>query len=324
MEYRRLGNSGLMVSVVGLGTNAFGSRASAQATKEVLACAIDQGITLIDTADNYSGGQSETLIGDILGERRHQVVLATKAGLPAGSGPNDRGTGRLHLMAQVDQSLRRLKTDYIDLFQVHTFDEGTPLEETLKTLDDLVRAGKVRYIGASNYRAWELMKALGESRRLHLERFISVQPSYSLADRVPEAELIPCCLDQGVGLIAYFPLAGGLLTGKYRVGEEPPAGSRAVTTPGFGQRLLKDTQRMALAEGVAAVARELSVTPSQLALAWLIHQPGVASAIAGATRAEQVLDNAGAVSVPWTQVTSDRLAELSAHFTVERFSEARL
>lgn len=324
MEYRRLGNSGLKVSVVGLGTNAFGSRAGDEATKEVLAAAVDQGITLIDTADNYSGGQSETLIGNILGDRRHQVLLATKAGLPAGPGPNDRGSGRLHLMAQVEQSLRRLKTDYIDLFQIHTFDEGTPLLETLQTLDDLVRAGKVRYIGASNYRAWELMKALAESERLHLERFISVQPSYSLADRVPEAELIPCCLDQGVGLIAYFPLAGGLLTGKYRVGEAPPPGSRAVTTPAFGQRLLKDTERMALAEGVAALARELNVTPSQLALRWLIQQPGVASAIAGATRADQVVDNAGAVSVPWSQAISDRLAELSRPFVVERFSEARL
>ncbi len=324
MEYRRLGASGLKVSVVGLGTNAFGSRASEDATREVLAEAMAQGITLIDTADVYSGGRSEELIGQILGSRRHEVLLATKGGLPAGEGPNDRGTGRLHLVAQVEQSLRRLKTDYIDLYQVHTFDAETPLEETLRTLDDLVRSGKVRYIGASNYRAWELMKAQAVAERLNLTRFISVQPSYSLADRVPEAELIPCCLDQGVGLIAYFPLAGGVLTGKYRPGEAPPPGSRAATTPRFGERLLKDRARMDLAAGVTALAQELSVTPSQLALAWLIHQPVVGSAIAGATRAEQVRDNAAAVSVPWSDEVARRLADLSAPFMGERFSEARL
>lgn len=324
MEYRRLGASGLLVSAVGLGTNSFGSRASADATREVLAAAIDQGITLIDTADGYSEGRSETLIGEILEDRRHQVLLATKAGLPVGPGPMDRGTGRLHLMAQVEQSLRRLRTDYIDLYQVHTFDPDTPLEETLKALDDLVRQGKVRYVGASNYRAWELMKALGLADRLHLERFVSVQPSYSLGDRVPEAELIPLCLDQGVGLIAYFPLAGGLLTGKYRQGEAPPAGSRFAALPRFGERLMKDTARMTLAATVTRLAADLGVTPSQLALAWLVHQPGVASAIAGATRAEQVVDNAGAVAVPWTEEVARRLDEASAAFNVERFSEARL
>ncbi len=323
MKYRRLGASGLNVSVVGLGTNAFGSRASADATRDVLAAALDEGITLIDTADVYSGGRSEELIGELLEDRRHDVLLATKGGMSTGSGPNDRGTGRLHLIRQVEQSLRRLKTDYIDLYQVHTFDSETPLEETLAALDDLVHAGKVRYIGASNYRAWELMKALAVSSRLNLARFISVQPSYSLADRVPEAELVPCCLDQGVGLIAYFPLAGGVLTGKYRAGEAPPADSRAVTAPRFAERL-KDSARMDLSAGVAALAAELSVTPSQLALAWLIHQPVVGSAIAGATRAEQVRDNAGAVNVPWTDEIAARLGELSAPFAVARFSEVRL
>jgi len=317
MEYKRLGRSGLLVSAIGLGTNSFGSRATPEATREVLAAAIDHGVTLIDTANGYSGGRSEALIGELLGDRRHAVLLATKAGMSVGPGPHDRGGSRLHLIHQVDQSLARMKTDYIDLFQLHMFDADTPLEETLRALDDLVTAGKIRYVGASNFRAWQLMKSLGIQEREHYARFISIQPSYSLADRQVEDELVPCLLDQGVGLIAYFPLAGGVLTGKYRAGEAPPPGSRAVTTPRFASRL-EDAELMALATGVSELARELNVSPSQLSLAWLLHQPAMASAISGATRPDQVIDNVGATEVPWSEEIASRLDQLSAPFRYRR------
>lgn len=324
MQVRHLGRSGLQVSVLGLGTNAFGGRATAHAAKDVIAASLSCGMTFIDTANIYTGGQSETIIGEALRGRRHEATLATKAGLVAGPGPLDRGSSRLHLMRELEASLRRLQTDYIDLYQMHTFDAATPLEETLRTLDDMVRAGKVRYIGASNYRGWELMKALGLSDRLGLERYVSIQPSYSLADRVPEEELVPLCLDQGLGLIAYFPLAGGLLTGKYRPGAEPPPESRAAKAPAFGQKMLGSEARMALAAGVADMAHELSATPSQVALAWLIAQPAVATAIAGATRVEQVEENARAADLALDASALARLAELSRAFLHERFDEARL
>lgn len=326
MEYRRLGRSGLQVSVLGLGTNAFGGpRATPDASKAVLDTALEEGITLIDTADNYAGGASETVIGEWLrGKSRDAVVLATKAGLPAGPGPMDRGSSRSHLMHQLEQSLKRLGTDYVDLYQIHTFDPDTPLEETLATLDAMVRSGKVRYVGASNYRAWELMKALGISDRYGLVRYVGVQPSYSLGDRVPEEELVPLCADQGVGLIAYFPLAGGLLTGKYRPDAPPPPGSRASVQPAFGERMLGDRERLALSEGLRDVAGELGATPSQVALSWLFGRPTVASAIAGATRPEQIRENVGALSVSWTPEALERLESLSAPFRSDRFGESRL
>jgi len=324
VQVRRLGRSGLEVSVLGLGTNAFGGRATAEDSRNVIAAALEHGITFIDTANIYTGGQSETIIGEALAGRRHEAILATKAGLVAGKGPLDRGSSRYHLMRELEASLRRLRTDYIDLYQIHTFDPHTPLEETLRTLDDMVRSGKVRYVGASNYRAWELMKALAVSDRLGTERYVSVQPSYSLADRVPEDELVPLCLDQGVGVIAYFPLAGGLLTGKYAAGQEPPADSRAAKSPAFGRKMLEGEHKMALAQGVTQIAGELGATPSQVALAWLIHQPAVSTAIAGATRVSQVEDNAKAADVQLDTGALERLDALSRPFLLERFDEARL
>ncbi|GMA50664.1 hypothetical protein GCM10025857_20210 [Alicyclobacillus contaminans] len=222
MQYRRLGQSGLEVSVLGLGTNAFGGRADKAASIQVIHAALDAGVNFIDTANIYTNTMSEQIIGEALAGRRQEVVLATKAGMPRGEGPNERGGSRVHLMRELEGSLRRLQTDYVDLYQIHAFDPHTPLEETLRALDDMVRQGKVRYIGASNYAAWELMKALGVSERLGLNRFVSIQPCYSLADRTIERELVPLCVDQGIGIIPYFPLAGGILTGKYAgVGNRP-------------------------------------------------------------------------------------------------------
>jgi aryl-alcohol dehydrogenase-like predicted oxidoreductase len=325
MQYARVGRSGLVVSKIGLGTNAFGGRADPRATRAVIEAAVAGGITLIDTANVYTRTQSESLIGEILDETglRGQVILATKAGLPRGEGPMERGGSRWHLIRELEGSLRRLRTDYVDLYQIHSFDPNTPLEETLYTLDTMVRSGKVRYIGCSNYAAWELAKALAISREHHFPPFISVQPGYSLVDRGPERELVPLCLDQGVGIIAYYPLAGGILTGKYRPGSPPPPGSRAEREPNFQARL--DDDRLAVAQAIAELASELSTTPAALALAWLIRRPAVVSAIAGATRPEQVVENLKALEVPWSPALEARLDALTERFRwAPPFAEYRL
>lgn len=312
MLYNRLGGSGLKVSALGLGTNSFGSRADEAASARILHTAIDRGINFIDTANIYSATASESIIGTALEGRRHEVVLATKAGLPKGEGPNAKGSSRYHLMLELEDSLKRLKTDYVDLYQIHTFDPETPLEETLRALEDMVRSGKVRYIGASNYAAWELMKALGLSDRLGLSRFVSTQTSYSLADRTPERELVPLCLDQGVGIIPYFPLAGGILTGKYRAGEEAPAGSRAATNPGF-TRFFGESN-LALGRQVSSLADKLGCSASVLSLAWLMKQPAVSTVIVGATSKEQLEHNLGSVELPLDAAALEELDTLSRPF----------
>lgn len=312
MEYRRLGDSGLKVSAIGLGTNAFGKRADEQTSTSIIHGALDAGVTFIDTANIYAGTESERIIGEALKGRRHEAVLTTKAGLPRGAGVYERGSSRRHLMNELEDSLRRLGTDYVDLYQIHTFDPETPLEETLRTLDDMVRAGKVRYIGASNYYAWELMKAVGISDRLGLARYVSMQTSYSLADRTPERELIPMCLDQGLGIIPYFPLAGGILTGKYGTPQAAPAGSRADTDPGFRRFLGEDA--VALGQQVASLAQELGTTASALSLAWLLRRPAVSTVIVGATRVEQLQSNLASLELQPDEEALARLDELSAPY----------
>lgn len=295
MEYRRMGNSGLKVSALGLGTNAFGKRADQAASIAIIHCALDNGITFLDTANIYAGTESERIIGEALKGRRGEAVLATKAGLPRGTGVYERGSSRRHLTLELEQSLRRLGTDYVDLYQIHTFDPETPLEETLRTLEDMVTSGKVRYIGASNYYAWELMKAVGISDRLGLNRFVSMQTSYSLADRTPERELIPMCLDQGIGIIPYFPLAGGILSGKYSSATQAPEGSRAQTDPHF-QRFFSENV-MSLARAVEELANTAGCSVSALSLAWLMRQPAVSTVIVGATNVEQLMSNLACVTL---------------------------
>ncbi len=312
MKYRRLGNSGLEVSILGLGTNAFGKRADEDASTRIIHHAMDQGINFIDTANIYAGSESERIIGEALVGRRHEVVLATKAGLVNGEGPNSRGSSRYHLMQELDRSLTRLKTDYVDLYQIHTFDPNTPLDETLRTLDDMVRAGKVRYIGASNYAAWELMKGLGYSEAKGLNRYVSTQTSYSLADRTPEQELVPVCLDQGVGIIPYFPLAGGILTGKYSFADQAPLKSRAQTDPSFS-RFIND-RTLTLGEEVSRIAEESGCTPSTLSLAWLMEQPVVSTVIVGATRTEQLDENLNSVELNPGGEALSKLNEISEPF----------
>lgn len=312
MKFLPLGRTGVKVSAIGLGTNSFGGRAERTTSIAILHRAIDAGVNLIDTANIYTQTASETIIGEGLKGRRHQAILATKGGMKMGEGPNDTGSSRYHLMRELEGSLRRLQTDYVDLYQIHTWDANTPLDETLRTLDDMVRAGKVRYVGASNYSAWQLTKALWISDRRNFVRYETVQPDYSLAVRDVERELVPLCVDQGIGVIAYFPLAGGILTGKYRKGQEPPKRSRAVTQPQFAQRITD--QRLRLAEEVAALATEAHCTPAQLALAWLITRPAVCSAIAGATTVEQLEENLGAVEVSLSEGVLARLDEVSRAF----------
>lgn len=312
MEYRGLGRTGLRVSAYGLGTNSFGSRADESTAIRIIHHALDHGVNLIDTANIYNAGESERIIGKAVRDRRDQVILATKCGMAMGDGPNDQGSSRAHIMREVEGSLRRLGTDWIDLYQIHQFDPDTALEETLRALDDLVRQGKVRYVGCSNYAAWQLAKALGVSDRLNLVRYASVQPPYSPADRAIERELVPLCLDQGVGILPYYPLAGGILTGKYRPGEPPPSQSRAVTQPRFAQRLSERNLR--LAQGMADAAAELGVTPAQLSLAWALHKPGITSVLVGATRVEQQAENLRAVQVKLDPAVVRRIDDLSAEF----------
>lgn len=316
MNFKRLGISGLQVSALGLGTNAFGKRADQETSIQIVHTALDHGINFIDTANIYAGSESERIIGLALESRRHEAVLATKAGLVKHDGPNGSGSSRHHLMQELEDSLRRLKTDYVDLYQIHTFDPYTPLEETLRTLDDMVSSGKVRYIGASNYTAWQLMKAIGISEARSFAKYISIQCSYSLADRTPENELLSLCLDQGVGIIPYFPLAGGILTGKYNSNGSAPSGSRADTDPNFKRFL--NHERIELGDKVGRIAEELGTSSTALSLAWLMNRPAVSTVIVGATRVEQLEQNLHSTSIQLNEETVSKLDEASDSF---RFGE---
>ena len=303
MDYRRLGRAGLRVSVIGLGGNTFGRYADAERTASILRRAIDLGVNLVDTADIYGAGASEELIGKALAGHRDEIYLATKVGMKFGEGPNETGSSRAHVIASCEASLRRLRTDHIDLYQIHQFDPETPLEETLSALDALVRSGKVRYIGCSNYTAWQVVHSLWISDREHFASYVSVQPEYSLLARDAERELLPACQELGLGVIPYFPLGAGILTGKYKPGEPVPEGTRGYNNPNFERRLqpaaLETVQRL------DAWARERDHTVGELALAWLAAQPAVSTVIAGTTRPEQVEANVRAAG--W-KLTADDLA----------------
>ncbi|WP_169983925.1 aldo/keto reductase [Microbispora sp. H10836] len=292
MTYRRLGDSGLVVSALGLGGNNFGRRLDLDATRAVVDAALDAGVTLIDTADIY--GESETLLGEVLKGRRDQVVLATKFGgdVHGANGPDwGARASRRYVRLAVERSLRRLKTDWIDLYQLHFPDPSTPVEETLSVLTDLVREGKVRYVGSSNFASWQVTDADWIARTGGFERFVSAQNEYSLLDRGVERELVPALLHHGIGLLPYFPLANGLLTGKYRRGEEPPAGTRLADRPQY----LTDA-RFAVVERLREFAERQRVTLLDVAIGGLLAQPSVSSVIAGATRPEQIKANVAAAA----------------------------
>jgi aryl-alcohol dehydrogenase-like predicted oxidoreductase len=308
MEYRSLGRSGLQVSAVGLGCNNFGMRTDKEQSAEVVARALDCGINFFDTADIYGGTHSEEFLGEALGGRRPHVIVATKFSGPVGEGPGNRGGSRRHILQAVEGSLRRLGTDYIDLYQYHFPDPNTPIEETLRALDDLVRAGKVRYIGSSNVAAWQVVDAHWTARTEHLTPFVVTQKEYSLLNRRAEEEFVPACRQCGVGILPYFPLASGLLTGKYRRGEAPPQDSRLALWGPRGERLLRD-ENFDIVEGLERFAAEREKTLLDVAIGWLLSQDVVASVIAGATRPEQIDQNAAAAGY---RLSADELAEIDA------------
>jgi aryl-alcohol dehydrogenase-like predicted oxidoreductase len=307
MEHRALGKSGLQVSVVGLGCNNFGMRVDAAQTEAVVRRALDEGVTLFDTADIYGGrGKSEELLGQALGERRKDAIVASKFGMPMGDGPYMHGGSRRYIMNAVEASLRRLGTDYIDLYQIHQPDPATPQDETLEALDSLVRAGKVRYIGCSNFAGWQLADAAWISRERGLASYISAQNLYNLIDRRVERELAPACEHYGVGILPYFPLASGFLTGKYRRGAEPPQGTRLALMRSMAGRVLTDAN-FATLERLEEFARSHGHSMVELATSWLAAQPQVSSVISGATSPEQVIENVKAAG--W-KLSADELAEV--------------
>jgi aryl-alcohol dehydrogenase-like predicted oxidoreductase len=312
VEFRQLGNSGLRVSVIGLGCNNFGGRLTLEETRAVLHRAHDLGITLFDTADSYGatgGGQkgdSERQMGEVIGSMRNNIVLATKFASPMTDSAAGYDASRGYIMRAVEASLKRLRTDWIDLYQIHFPDPATPLEETLRALDDLVRQGKVRYIGCSNHPAWKVTEAAWIARTCGLNRFISAQDEYSLVQRGPERELMPALRHLGMGLLPYFPLASGLLTGKYRRNAAMPAGTRLANTQRLADKYLTE-ENWRIAEQLADFAAARGRTMLELAFSWLLAQAPVASVIAGATKPEQLDANARAGG--W-KMTAEDLAEI--------------
>ncbi len=308
MEYRRLGTSGLKVSEIGLGCNNFGMRIDQAGADAVIGAALDCGITLFDTADVYGGLKSEAMLGQALQDKRHDVVVATKFAMPTGAGLDQRGGSRRYVIRAVEASLKRLGTDFIDLYQMHAPDAETPIEETLRALDDLITAGKVRYIGNSNFAGWQIADADWVARGQHLNRFVAAQNNYSLLETNVEREVTPACERFGLGFLPYFPLASGLLSGKYKRGEPPPEGTRLAAWGARGAQALND-KNFAKLDKLEAYARDHDHSLLELAFAWLLGHPGVSSVIAGATTPEQV--RANAATAAWRLTPSD-VAEVTA------------
>jgi aryl-alcohol dehydrogenase-like predicted oxidoreductase len=308
MEQRRVGTSGLKVSAIGLGGNTFGATVDGDEAVRTIQHAIDAGITFLDTADVYSQGRSEELVGQAVAGRREQVVIATKCGIPLDAGPHAGGLSRRWVTQAAEDSLRRLGTDYIDLFYAHRPDPETPIEETLSAMDDLVRQGKIRYIGCSNFRAWEVAYGMGASRLQRLEHWVAVQNRWNLLDGLDSPELEGAAEALGLGVIPYTPLASGILTGKYRRGEEPGTGTRMGDLAGVRSRLTDD--KLARTERIAAWAEERGHTPAEAAIAWLLAHPVVASVIAGARRPEQIDANIRAAAWEMTPEERDELTRL--------------
>jgi aryl-alcohol dehydrogenase-like predicted oxidoreductase len=322
MDYRQLGRSGLRISTLTLGTMSFGDAGPgapvgsvdlAGARRQIDMC-LDAGVNLIDTADVYADGRSEEILGQVMSShppRRDRVLVATKARMPMGDGPNDAGLSRQYLTAACEASLRRLGTDHIDLYQVHEWDGQTPLEETLDTLDGLVRSGKVRYVGCSNYAGWQLAKALGISDRLGLQRFVSQQIYYSLQARDAEYELVPAAIDQGVGILVWSPLAGGLLSGKYRRNHPDPEVGRHLSD--WDEPPVRDREQLHdIVEVLVEIGEARGVSAAQVALAYIMDRPGVTSLVVGARNEDQLAANLAAADLELTPDERARLDEASS------------
>lgn len=317
MEQRYLGNSGFKVPALGFGTGTFGGsgplfgawgRTDVAAARRIVDICLEAGVNLFDAADVYSNGAAESILGAAVEGRRDKVIISTKLSLRSGDGPNDVGSSRHHIIQATDAALKRLGTDYIDLLQMHAFDAMTPVEQVLGTLDDLVRAGKVRYIGASNFSGWQLMKSLAVSEHRGLSRYVANQTYYSLIGRDYEWELMPLGIDQGVGAIVWSPLGWGRLTGKIRRGQPLPAGSRLHDTAAFGPPI-EDERLYRVIDAMDSVAEETDRTIPQIALNWLLRRPTVASVLIGARDEAQLKQNLGAVG--W-ELTTEQVARLDA------------
>jgi len=311
MEYRRLGSSGLKVSEICVGTMTFGHGTDAAEADRMVGTALDAGVNFFDTADGYSNGLSETMLGAALGSRRRDVVIATKVFNAMGPGPNDSGMSRGHIMTAVEDSLKRLGTDYIDLYFIHHVDIQTPLEEMLRAFDDLVRQGKVRYTACSNYEAWRLMEAMWISDSKGLARFSAYQPQYSLVVRDIEEEIVPACELKGLGMVVWSPLAGGYLSGKYRPGQASLQGARSAEGWAFPKQYFHPEHEAILTE-LHAVADELGESPARVAIRWVLEQAMVASAIVGARNAEQLRGTMAAAGWKLPPDMLDRLNKVSA------------
>lgn len=340
MEYRTLGHSGLKVSVLTMGTFTFGGggpfamvgkQGVAEARKLVDLC-IDNGVNLFDTANMYSNGMSEEILGEVLDGRRDKVLINSKARMRIGDGPNDEGVSRFHLIRECERSLKRLRTDYIDIYYMHEWDGTTPVEEKLAALDTLVQQGKIRYIGCSNYSGWQIMKSLAVSDRDRRPRFVAQQIHYTLEAREAEYELLPISVDQGLGMLVWSPLAAGLLTGKHRRGVETPKDSRQFA--GWTEPPIRDVEKLwDIVEVLVAIGEERGVSAAQVALAWLLGRPGVTSLVIGGRNEAQFRDNFGAVGLTLTEDEVKRLNDVSRvpliypywhqrNFATDRFSEA--
>ena len=313
MNYRNLGNSGILVSEIGLGTNNFGRKLNYKESEVIIKSSLDHGINLLDTADMYSNGLSEEYIGKATKENRDQYIIASKGGMnPMPSptdtkvaqrineGPNKSGLSSVHIKRSVDESLKRLQTDYIDLYQTHIFDPYTRQEETLKALDDLVTQGKIRYIGCSNYMAFELVEGIHISRKYGWAEFATIQPEFSMFEREPESELIHACDKYNVGILPYFPLASGFLTGKYKRNLIPEDGRLAGGNTAWSEKWLND-ENFEIIENLELWANKKGISMVQLAFAWLLSKRSVSSVIAGATKVEQVKSNSEASGVELTK-----------------------
>ena len=318
MDYRRLGNTGTRVSEVGLGTDQFGQRVDQATVRAMLDAAVGAGINLIDTADIYGPrGLSESHIGAALEGRRDQFVLATKGTQSMGDGPNDRGSSRVHLMRALEESLVRLRTDHVDLYQIHRFDETTPIEELMRTLDDMVSSGKVRYIGASNFAAWQLCRCNDLAEAQGRAPFVTIQPHYHLLEREVEKEILPYCRAFGVGVLPYFPLAGGLLSGRYTLNGAPPPDTRAAA--GEGALRYVDRYRtpanFGILDRLTAFSQERGHSLVELAIAWLVGEPLICSVIAGISKVEHLRANAKAAD--W-RLTAEDMADVRAMLEGEK------
>jgi aryl-alcohol dehydrogenase-like predicted oxidoreductase len=319
MDYKSLGGSGLKVSRICLGTNNFGGQIGENDSIAIVNKALDCGINVVDTADVYTGGRSEEIVGKAVKGRREEVIIATKVGFGVGQAPNRSGLSRKHILSQVEHSLKSLQTDFIDLYYLHRFDRETPLEETLRTFNDMVREGKVRYVACSNFAAWQIAKAHEICEAHDLEKFVAVQPPYNLFQREVENDLLPYCEQEGLGVLTYTPLMGGFLTGKYSKATPPPAGSRYDYNQRLGQRVNQESNFEVL-EHLERVAQDAGISMSKLAIAWILKNPIVTAPIVGASSIEQVEENCRLTEINLGDEIYRRLNDLTKNVNVPLYS----